>query len=85
MFPYIELCRDNLVDKTECFGTSRNVRVENGIRISRLKTQFAVIKFEAKHSGDRTDVNIPGYDVYNVTRSIFSFILFPLLGGIDVR
>ena len=39
------------------------------IRISRLKTQFAVIIFEAKHEGDRTNVNIPRYDVNNVTRS----------------
>ena len=75
IFSYIELCRDelcrdNLVDKTECFGTSWNVRVENGIRFSRLKTQFAVIMVEAKHEGDRTYVNIPVYDVYNVTRSI---------------
>ena len=54
MFAYIELCRDNLVDKTECFGTSRNIGVESGIRISRLKSQFAVI---------------PEYDVDNVTRS----------------
>ena len=37
--------------------------------MSRLKTQFAVIIFEAKHEGDRTNVNIPGYDVNNVTRS----------------
>ena len=46
-----------------------DVGVESGIRISRLKTQFAVIIFEAKHEGDRTNVNIPGYDVNNVTRS----------------
>ena len=45
------------------FGTSRNIGVESGIRISRLKTQFAVIRFEAKHDGDRTNINIPGYDV----------------------
>ena len=45
------------------FGTSRNVGVESGIRISRLRTQFAVIRFEAKHDGDRTNINIPGYDV----------------------
>ena len=43
MFAYIALCRDNIVDKTECFGISRNIGVESGIRISRLKTQFAVV------------------------------------------
>ena len=32
MFAYIALCRDNLVDKTECFGISRNIGVESGIR-----------------------------------------------------
>ena len=47
----------------ECFGTSRNVGVESGIRISRLKTQFAAIRFESKHDGDRTNINIPRYDV----------------------
>ena len=47
----------------ECFGTSRNVGVESGIRISRLTTQFAVIRFESKHDGDRTNINIPRYDV----------------------
>ena len=47
----------------ECFGTSRNVGVESGIRISRLKTQFAVIRFESKHDGDRTNINISRYDV----------------------
>ena len=47
----------------ECFGTSRNVGVESGIRISRLKTQFAVIRFESKHDGDRTNINIPRCDV----------------------
>ena len=66
---YIELCRENLVDKIGCFGTSRTVGVESGIRISRLKTQFAVIRFDSKHDGDRTNVNIPGYDVNNVTKS----------------
>ena len=65
MFPYIELCIDNLVDKTlRDFKEYRS-----RIRISRLKTQFAVIRFEAKHEGDRTNVNIPGYDVNSVTRS----------------
>ena len=54
MLAYIALCRDNLVDKTECFGISRNIVVESGIRISRLKTQFAVI---------------PGYDGNNIIRS----------------
>ena len=34
-----------------------------------MKTQFTVIRFEAKHDGDRTNVNIPGYDVNNVTKS----------------
>ena len=58
MFAYIELCRDNLVDNIECFGTSRNVGVGSGIRISRLKTQFAVIIFEAKHEGHRTHTRI---------------------------
>ena len=48
MFAYIGLCRENLVDKIGCFGTSRNVDVESGIRISRLKTQFAVIRFDPK-------------------------------------
>ena len=33
MVAYIELCRENLVDKIGCFGTSRNVGVESGIRI----------------------------------------------------
>ena len=28
MFAYIELCRENHVDKIECFGTSMNVSVE---------------------------------------------------------
>ena len=28
LFAYIELCRENHVDKIECFGTSRNVSVE---------------------------------------------------------
>ena len=37
MFAYSELCRENLVDKIECFGTSTNVRVESGTRIIRLK------------------------------------------------
>ena len=69
MFAFFELCRENLVDKIECFGISRNVDVESEIRISRLKTQFAVIRFEEKHDGDRTNVNIPGYDVNNVTKS----------------
>ena len=69
MFPYIELCRDNLGDKTERFRYSRNVRIESGIRISRLTTEFAVIRFEANHEGDKTYVNIPGYDIDNVTRS----------------
>ena len=32
-------------------------------------TQFAVIRFEAKHHSDRRSVNIPGYDANNVTRS----------------
>ena len=40
-----------------------NVGVESGIRISRLKTQFALIRFESKHDGDRTNINIPRYDV----------------------
>ena len=40
MFAYIALSRDNLVDKTESFGISRNIGVESGFRISRLKTQF---------------------------------------------
>ena len=43
MFAYIALCRDNLVDKTECFGISRNIGLERGIRIGRLNTQFAVV------------------------------------------
>ena len=34
-----------------------------------MNIKVAVIMFEAKHDGDRTSVNIPGYDVYNVTRS----------------
>ena len=34
--------------------------------MSRMKSQFAVVRFEAKHEGDRTNVNIPGYDVNNV-------------------
>ena len=70
MFVYIELCREHLVDKTQGFGTSRNIGIESGIRISRLKTQYTVIRFDPKHEGDRTNVNIPGYDVNNVTRSI---------------
>ena len=28
VFAYIEQCRENHVDKIECFGTSRNVGVE---------------------------------------------------------
>ena len=32
-----------------------------------MNTKVAVIMFEAKHDGDRTSVNIPGYDVNNVT------------------
>ena len=43
MFAYIALCRDNLVDETECFGISRNIGLERGIRIGRLNTQFAVV------------------------------------------
>ena len=67
MFAYIELCRKIIVDKMNAyFGTSRNIGAESGIRICRLKTQFAVIRFEAKHDGDRTNINIPGYDV-NIT------------------
>ena len=69
MFSHIELCRDKLVSKTESFMSSRSVRLESGIRISRLETEFAVIIFEAKHECDRTYVDIPGYDVDNVTRS----------------
>ena len=53
MFAYIALCRDTLVYKTECFGISRNIVVESGIRISRLKTQFAAI---------------PGYGGNNIIR-----------------
>ena len=33
MSAYIELCRDNLVDKTESFGFARNIDVESGIRM----------------------------------------------------
>ena len=62
----------------ECFGTSRNVGVESGIRISRLKTQFAVIRFESKHDGDRTNINIPRYDV-NINFLIMSRCITPLI------
>ena len=80
MFAYIDLCRENLVDKIGCFGTSSNVGVESGIRISRLKTQFAVIRFDPKHGGDRINVNIPGYDVNNVTKSRSpTKFLYPIL------
>ena len=51
-----------LRDFKECRCRERNS--DNSI-----KTQFAVIRFEAKHDGDRTNVNIRGYDVNNVTRS----------------
>ena len=43
MFAHIELCGENLVDKAECFGTSRKVHGESEIRISRLKTQITDI------------------------------------------
>ena len=59
MFAYIELCRENLADKIECFGTSRNVGVESGIRISRWETQLAVIRLEANNEGDRVNENMP--------------------------
>ena len=62
----------------ECFGTSRNVGVESGIRISRLKTQFAVIRFESKHDGDRTNINITRYDV-NINFLIMSRCITPLI------
>ena len=64
----------------ECFGTSRkNVGVESGIRISRLKTQFAVIRFESKHDGDRTNINIPRYDVNIFFSFIMSRCITPLI------
>ena len=62
----------------ECFGTSRNVGVESGIRISRLKTQFALIRFESKHDGDRTNINIPRYDV-NIIFFIMNRCITPLI------
>ena len=44
------------------------IRGVSGVRISRFKAQLTDIRFEAKHEGDRTKINIPGYDVDNVTK-----------------
>ena len=33
-----------------------------------MKPDFLDIRLEAKHEGDKTNGNIPGYDVKNVTK-----------------
>ena len=33
MFAHFELCRENLVDKAECFGTPRKVRGERHVMV----------------------------------------------------
>ena len=33
-----------------------------------IKTQLTDIRFKTKHEGDTTKINIPGYDVDNVTK-----------------
>ena len=56
-------------DRVLRFWSSKKVRWESGIRITRLKPQFFYIRFDAKHEGDKAKVNITGYDVDNVTIS----------------
>ena len=43
------------------------VRGDSGIRINRLKPLFTDIRCDVKQEGDRKNVNIPRYDVDNVT------------------
>ena len=56
-------------DRVLRFWSSKKVRWESGIRITRLKPKFLYIRFEAKYEGDKAKVIITGYDVDNVTIS----------------
>ena len=52
------------VDKIQCFVTSMKVREESGMGISRSKTPFKAVRFEGKHEGDRSNVNIPAQSLH---------------------